>query len=101
MMKLLQTLVVNGELALAFSDGEEFFLPLALLRDACPCAQCQGEPDAMGRVYRPVREVGDRGYELMSLDRVCGYALQMKWGDGHGSGIYSYQLLRALSLTHR
>ncbi|MCU0794420.1 MAG: DUF971 domain-containing protein [Akkermansiaceae bacterium] len=99
-MKLLQSLVVNGELALAFSDGEEFYLPLTLVRDACPCALCQGEPDAMGRVLRPSREVGSRGYELVAMETVGGYALQLKWGDGHSSGIYSFSLLRALSLTH-
>ena len=99
MMKLDQCLVVNGELALSFSDGVECYLPLTKLRDACPCAACQGEPDALGRIAAPRREVGQRGYELEKIDRIGGYALQLTWGDRHSTGIYSFLLLRALAAS--
>ncbi|MEI6606303.1 MAG: gamma-butyrobetaine hydroxylase-like domain-containing protein, partial [Verrucomicrobiota bacterium] len=45
--------IIGNELALSFSDGAEIYLELPLLRRACPCAACQGEPDALGRVVRP------------------------------------------------
>ena len=42
--------IIGQELAIAWNDGEETYLPLEKLRRACPCATCSGEPDAMGRV---------------------------------------------------
>lgn len=88
--------VVGDELALVFDDGSEEFVPLPVLRRACPCAGCQGEPDALGRVVRPVVDLGPRAFELVRFDGVGGYALQLFWGDGHGSGIYSFPYLKQL-----
>ncbi len=96
MSRLIQKAVVGGELALAFDDGVECFLPLALLRRACPCAACQGEPDALGRVVRPVRTIGEDGFSLRRIELVGGYALQLYWGDGHSTGIYTFDYLRRL-----
>jgi DUF971 family protein len=89
--------VVGGELALVFNDGFEAYLSLPMLRRACPCAACQGEPDAMGRVIRPRVEHGAGAFELRSIQPVGGYALQPAWADGHASGIYSYDYLRKLA----
>jgi DUF971 family protein len=44
---------IGTELAIAWSDGQETYLPLEALRRACPCASCGGEPDFLGRVARP------------------------------------------------
>jgi DUF971 family protein len=88
--------LIGSELALSFADGLEAYLPLAMLRRACPCAGCQGEPDALGRVLRPVVEHGPRAFELMKFEPVGGYAIQLFWGDGHSTGIYSYTYLRTL-----
>lgn len=98
MNRLEQAVVIGPELALAFGGGEEIYLPLDLLRRACPCAACQGEPDALGRVLRPVRQVGSRGFELLKSEAVGGYALQLFWADGHSTGIYSYDYLRRLAV---
>ena len=89
--------LVGTELAVAFGDGSEVYLSLELLRRACPCAACQGEPDAMGRVIRPEVSIGRNGYELRRMDRVGGYALQLFWGDSHSTGIYSFDYLKQLS----
>jgi DUF971 family protein len=96
MNQLTQAVVIGSELALAFSDGIECYLPLGILRRACPCAACQGEPDAMGRVIRPEQKIGPRGDELLRIETVGGYALQLFWGDGHSTGIYSFDYLRRL-----
>jgi DUF971 family protein len=89
--------VIANELALSFADGYEAYLSLPLLRRACPCASCQGEPDAMGRVLRPVVEYGSRAFELGKFETVGGYALQLFWADGHSTGIYSYTYLQKLA----
>lgn len=91
-----QATLIGSELALAFADGAEVYLPLPLLRRACPCAACQGEPDALGRVVRPIVEHGPKAFELVKFEVIGGYALQLFWADGHSYGIYSYPYLLKL-----
>ncbi|MEY3898482.1 MAG: hypothetical protein RLZZ214_4004 [Verrucomicrobiota bacterium] len=88
--------IIGNEFALSFSGGQEAYLPLALLRRACPCAACQGEPDAMGRVLRPLVEYGPRAFDLERFETVGGYAIQLFWADGHSSGIFSFSYLQKL-----
>lgn len=95
-LSLANAAAVGGELALSFEDGVEVYLPLPMLRRACPCAVCQGEPDAMGRVIRPKVEHGPKAFDLLKFQLVGGYALQMFWADGHNSGIYTFTYLRQL-----
>lgn len=97
-MSLLQHVAVIGnELALAFDDGGELYLSLELLRRACPCAACQGEPDALGRVVRPVKEISARGFGLLRSEVIGGYAIQLFWADGHSTGLYTFDYLRRLA----
>jgi DUF971 family protein len=88
--------VIGEELCLNFNDGVEIYLPLPLLRRACPCAACQGEPDAMGRVVRPKVELRENSMHLRQITPVGSYALQLFWQDGHSTGIYSLPYLREL-----
>jgi DUF971 family protein len=89
--------VIGDEFALSFRDGFEAYLKLPLLRRACPCAVCQGEPDAMGRVIQPQVTYGALAFELQKFEQVGGYAIQLFWADGHSTGIYSYQYLQRLA----
>lgn len=89
--------VIGNELALSFADGFETYLPLPMLRRACPCAACQGEPDALGRVIRPRVEYGPKAFDLLKFDLVGAYAIQLFWGDGHSSGIYAFAYLQKLA----
>lgn len=88
--------VIGNELALSFADGLEVYLPFPMLRRACPCAVCQGEPDALGRVVRPKVEYGPKAFELLKFEQVGGYAIQPFWADGHSSGIYAFAYLQKL-----
>ncbi len=88
--------VIGEELCLNFNDGVEIYLPLPLLRRACPCAACQGEPDAMGRVVRPKVELKENSTHLHQITPVGSYALQLFWQDGHSTGIYSLPYMREL-----
>ena len=96
-LMLENAVVIGNELALSFSDGQEAYLELGMLRRACPCAVCQGEPDALGRVVRPRVEHGPGAFALRKFETVGGYALQIFWGDGHSTGIYGYSYLRKLA----
>ena len=90
--------LIGDELAISWNDGAESFLPLEPLRRACPCASCGGEPDVLGYVMRPHVHYAAESFELRSWALVGGYAVQPVWGDGHNTGIYSYQYLRRLAL---
>ena len=96
MKQLTSACKIGEELALSFDDGSEMYFPLPMLRRSCPCAVCQGEPDALGRVRRPVVEHGAGAFELTRFERVGGYGLQLFWADGHGTGIYSIAYLHQL-----
>lgn len=97
---LLQAIVIGKELAVAFDDGTEWYVPIDMLRRACPCANCQGEPDALGRVVKPHVELAPNSFTLTSIEQVGGYALQLRWADGHATGLYSYDYLRRLAALH-
>lgn len=92
-----QAALIGNELALSFADGFEAYLPLPMLRRACPCALCQGEPDAMGRVIRPTVEHGPKAFDLVKFEAVGGYAIQLFWADGHSSGIFTFAYLQKLA----
>ena len=90
---------IGKELAIQWSDGGESYLNLELLRRACPCAACGGEPDVLGNVLRPEVSHTDASFQLDSFVVVGGYALQPRWHDGHNTGIYSFQYLGRLAST--
>lgn len=97
-LRLETTAVIMQELCLTFSDAMEVYLPLDILRRSCPCAACQGEPDALGRVARPRVDWTEQSYQLRKIVPVGSYALQLYWADGHSTGIYSLDYLRKLYL---
>ena len=96
MLAIANIAVVSNDLAIAWSDGEESYIGIEGLRRACPCASCQGEPDAAGRVIKPKVSYGEQSFHLESYQPVGGYALQLRFGDGHATGIYSFSYLRGL-----
>jgi len=93
----LNVAVIGPEIAIAWSDGRESYLPLQKLREACPCAACCGEPDALGNVVKPHVHHTPASFELHGWNNVGGYAFQLAWGDGHSTGLYSFPYLRRLA----
>ena len=86
---------IGEELAIKWEDGSESFISLEKLRRACPGAGCKGEMDGMGNLYKgPERPLTSAAFRLVRLERVGTYALQPLWGDGHATGIYSFEYLR-------
>ena len=90
---------IGNELAIHWNDATESYLNLEFLRRACPCAACGGEPDVLGNISSRDHGItySDDSFKLNGFDVVGGYALQPRWGDGHGTGIYSFQYLRRLA----
>ena len=88
---------IGSELAIKWDDGSEHFIPLEQLRRSCPCAGCQGEVDILGNVHKnPDRPLAPTAFELLRFTLVGGYAIQPFWGDGHSSGILSFDYLRRI-----
>ncbi len=85
-------------LAFTWQDGHESLLSQERLRRACPCANCRGEPDLLGRRLMPANKTAltAQSYRLSGLKPVGNYALQLFWADGHSTGIYTYDYLRSL-----
>jgi DUF971 family protein len=97
-MRPLDIQQIGNELAIKWENGTESFLPLRKLREHCPCAGCKGEVDIMGNLYKnPDRPLPESAFQLVSLQRVGGYALQPRWADGHATGLYSFDYLERLS----
>jgi DUF971 family protein len=90
--------LISQELAIVWNDGTETYLPLEKLRRACPCAVCKGEPDALGRWQKSEQpSLDDRtSFQLDGWQLVGGYGFQPKWGDGHASGIFTWEGLKNL-----
>jgi DUF971 family protein len=94
-MKPVDIQAIGEELAVKWDDGTESFIPLEKLRRACPCAGCKGERDVMGNLYKnPEQPLTSAGVKLVRVEMVGGYAVQPVWGDGHATGLYTFQYLR-------
>lgn len=91
--------LIGDELAICWSDGEESYLRVELVRRACPCASCGGEPDVLGNIVRPHVTYTAESFQLKDWNMVGGYAIQPRWADGHSTGIYSYAYLRRLAVA--
>ena len=90
--------VIGQELAVKWDDGAESFIRLEDLRRACPCAGCKGETDVMGQVHRgPEQDLAPASFQLRRLQMVGGYGVQPVWGDGHSTGIYTFNYLKELT----
>ena len=88
---------IGRELAIQWNDDAESYLDLEMLRRACPCAACGGEPDVLGNIMRPNVSYSDNSFQLAGFEIVGGYAICPRWRDSHSTGIYSFAYLRRLS----
>jgi DUF971 family protein len=72
--------------------GDTVHFGARALRLACPCAGCV---DEMSRrpLLDPSTVPADVAVE--SLELVGAYGLKIRWSDGHGTGIYTFEWLRS------
>jgi DUF971 family protein len=97
-MRPIDLQTIGDELAIKWPDARESYVKLSILRRRCPCAGCAGEMDVMGNVYKaPAQELGPSAFQLRGLPLVGGYAVQPIWGDGHSTGIYSWEYLKRIA----
>jgi len=89
---------IGDELAIKWDDGTESFVKFEILRRHCPCAGCRGEVDVMGNLYKnPAKPLSPAAFQLRKFNLVGGYGIQPTWGDGHGTGIFSFDYLKRVA----
>jgi len=77
-------------------DEKTCIYPLDHLREACPCVECRGGHQYMGRQHEPdnlLELKPARSYKIKEIHMVGNYALQPVWDDGHQTGIYTWDYL--------
>ena len=83
----------GSQLRIEWEDGHESAYPPRNLRMACPCAGCVDE--LTGRRILTEAMV-ENGVYPTAIEYVGRYALQFFWSDGHSTGFYPFDFLRAL-----
>ncbi|MGE5303861.1 MAG: gamma-butyrobetaine hydroxylase-like domain-containing protein [Alphaproteobacteria bacterium] len=78
-----------GIVRISWNDGHVGEYAAEYLRGHCPCALCQGHGTERQFVSVP-------NAQIQEIQPVGNYAVEFRWHDGHSTGIYSYDYLRAL-----
>ncbi len=81
----------EGLLKITWSDEHTSDFPLAYLRGWCPCAGCQGHFNSEMRYIETATPP-----VLLNAVPVGNYAMRLQWGDGHDTGIYTFDYLRRM-----
>ena len=87
---------IGSEIAILWPDGHEQYLSMERLRAASPSAENVGERDLVGNVYGGTGQKEFPGVTVTGWQVVGGYAVQFQFSDGHNTGIYAWDFLRAL-----
>ncbi len=76
------------ELRVTYDDGVLATFPVMPLRQACPCAGCQG------RRQRQLDAYDGEQISVTSAEMHGNWGIAIRWSDGHDTGIYAWQHLR-------
>ncbi len=95
----------NQLLIIEWEDGAYCEYPLPGIRYICPCAECRGGHEHMGKPIPPedIFKVPPPGVstELVDVKLVGNYGIQFFWADGHNAGLYTWKILRPLCPQRR
>jgi DUF971 family protein len=93
-------------LKITWNDGMVQELSGRTLRQQCPCAACKetrgdtshAKPLSPKKsALRIIESTIEEEVNLVQVWGVGNYAVGLRWGDGHDSGIYTFSFLRSLS----
>ena len=87
---------IGNEIAIRWSDGSENYFPMEKLRALSPSAETTGERDLLGVKYGGDERKEYHGVRVTAWQQVGDYAIAFAFSDGHKTGIYSYEYLRAI-----
>ncbi len=80
-------------LEISFADGKTFRLPCEFLRVYSPSAEVRGHGPG-----QEVLQTGKKEVTITAVEPVGQYAIQLRFSDGHDTGIYSWDLLHNYGL---
>lgn len=84
-------------LEITWEDDSRSKISLKYLRDECPCATCKGETVLLKTFRPPAKKmITPEMYMIENIETVGEYAIQIKWKDGHNTGIYTWDYLQIL-----
>jgi DUF971 family protein len=106
-------------LEISFSDNSLNKIPSSILREVCPCASCRelrgdrthqaplsssgfpssGHSNSGRGILKVLKHTKDEEINIKRVWGVGTYAIGIAWGDGHDSGIYSFDFLTNLGET--
>jgi DUF971 family protein len=86
----------HGMLRIVWDDGHESRYAYAAVRQACPCATCREQRAQPRNPFQILPTATTKAVEPVLLSPVGNYALNIEWNDGHHTGIYPWDMLRAL-----
>lgn len=90
----------NRCLRITWSDAQIHDIPFGKLRGACPCATCKEKKK--GDAARPKSSLSILSaaeavpLDIAQMKPVGNYAYNVFFSDGHSSGLFTIELLRAL-----
>lgn len=88
--------LIGSEVAILWKDGTEQYIPMEKLRAASPSAENTGERDLVGNKIGGATQTQFPGVTVKDWRMVGGYAIQFDFNDGHNTGLYTFEYLRAL-----
>lgn len=81
-------------LDIAFSDGKTFQFTCEFLRVHSPSAEVSGHSHG-----QEVLQTGKKMVNILKIEPIGNYAIQLNFTDGHNTGLYSWDLLYRYGLN--
>src|ERR1051326_4745310 len=83
-------------LEVSYADGKTFTFTCEFLRVYSPSAEVRGHGPG-----QEVLQTGKRNVTIETIEPVGTYAVQLRFSDGHNTGIYSWNLLYEYGLKQQ
>ncbi len=87
-------------LTVSWADGTSSFYPIVYLRRMSPSADARALREELARnpltVLPATATGGDRRLAATGAELVGNYAVRIRFSDGHDTGLYSWEYLRAI-----
>ena len=87
----------DDRLVIEWNNGHRGVVTWQHLRDHCPCAGCREEREKPPDPFRVLKPEELRPLSAVAMPRVGRYGYKIVWSDGHDTGIYTLEGLRALA----
>jgi DUF971 family protein len=96
-MKPKQIKINGGKIHFTWANDVTRSFDLKYFRKECPCANCKGET-ILYTTFKPQKISIEKPemYKIAAIAPVGDYAVQIRWKDGHDTGIYSWSYIDLL-----